>query len=380
MSDIVQLLERWQVDIGDLRERMYRAPTPRERERWHALWLLAQGWTASAVAEALERDPHTIGMWVTAFGKSGPTVLAFEQSGGSPPALDGGQRAQLKAAVLALPERAGIDLANWNWKVVRRFVQERFGLWLRRSSCLNYLHRLGFVLKRTKKHFLKADEAKREALVAVYAELLAEAQLVGAKVFFADEAHFRADADLRGKWVLKGEPALVDSTSPRRGEKASYYSAVCLETGDVELMELEGNSNAETSTAFLKQLREKHTGPLIVIWDNAPAHHGDAMRAYLTTPGLCVRLVNLAGYSPDFNADEAIWDWAREEVTANLCLGTKAVVQEKLANFFARLADRTDEVKQRSRTVLQARAEALPRAAQANSYHAIHVDSTLALV
>jgi hypothetical protein len=24
---------------------MYRAPTPRERERWHALWLLARGAT-----------------------------------------------------------------------------------------------------------------------------------------------------------------------------------------------------------------------------------------------------------------------------------------------------------------------------------------------
>ena len=126
---------------------------------------------------------------------------------------------------------------------------------------------------------------------------------MGAKVFFTDEAHFRADADLRGKWVLKGEPALVDSTSPRWGEKASYYSAVCLETGEVELMELEGNSNAETSTAFLKQLLEKHTGRLIVLWDNAPAHRGDAMRAYLATPDLGLRLVNLPGYSPDFNAD-----------------------------------------------------------------------------
>ena len=122
-----------------------------------------------------------------------------------------------------------------------------------RSSCLNYLHRMGFVLKRPKKHFLKADEAKREAFVAAYAALFAEAQQVGAKVFFADEAHFRADADLRGKWVLKGEPALVDSTSPRWGEKASYYSAVCLETGEVEVMEMQGNSNAETSTAFLRR-------------------------------------------------------------------------------------------------------------------------------
>ena len=50
--------------------------------------------------------------------------------------------------------------------------------------------------------------------------------------------------------MLKGEPALVDSTSPRWGEKACYYSGVCLESGEVEAMEIAGNSNAETSTAF----------------------------------------------------------------------------------------------------------------------------------
>ena len=107
------------------------------------------------------------------------------------------------------------------------------------------LHRLGFVLKWPKKRLLKADAAKRETFVAEHAALVDEAQQVGAKVFFVDEAHFRADADLRGKWVLKGEPALVDSTSPRWGEKASYYSAVCLETGELEWMEPEGNSNSQ---------------------------------------------------------------------------------------------------------------------------------------
>ena len=148
----------------------------------------------------------------------------------------------------------------------------------------------------------------------------------------------------------------------------------------MEIMEIQGNSNAETSTAFLKQLREKHTGPLNVVWDNAPAHRGDALRAYLATPGLCLRLVNLPGYSPDFNADGAIWAWARTEVTANLCLDTKAAVQEKLGNFFAQLAYRTEEVKQRCRTVLQARAQELLWGVRPNSYPAIHVDSTLALV
>ena len=61
-----------------------------------------------------------------------------------------------------LPEQAGIQLANWYWKGVRQFVWERFGTSLSRSSCLNWLHRLGFAFKRPKKRLLKADQAKPE--------------------------------------------------------------------------------------------------------------------------------------------------------------------------------------------------------------------------
>ena len=388
VREIDRFLEQWQMDARDLHRRIILSPTPRERERWHAIWLLAQGWTASGTAQALGRDPNTIGRWAAASGEGGPAALIFEQSGGSPhPLRDaaGGPRIKygvtlLKAAVQEQPAMAGIELANWNWKVVHRFVSERFGVSLNRSSCLNYLHRLGFVLKRPKKRLLKADAAQRETFVAEYAALVDEAQQVGAQVFCVDEAHFRADADLRGKWVLKGAPALVDSTSPRWGEKASYYSAVCLETGAVEWMELEGNSNSATSAAFLRQLREQHAGPLTVIWDNSPAHRGDALRAYLATPGLRLRLVNLPGYSPDFNADEAIWDWVRQEVTANLCLGAKSAVQEKVNNFFTQLAGRQPEVKQRCRTVLQTRAEGLLGKAHADPRRPANVDPTLVSV
>jgi transposase len=87
MNDIRAMLEHWKLDVKAVREQVYRAPTPRERERWHALWLLARGWSATQVAEALERDAHTIGDWVGGFRQQGPAGLAFEQTGGPPPPL-----------------------------------------------------------------------------------------------------------------------------------------------------------------------------------------------------------------------------------------------------------------------------------------------------
>jgi transposase len=270
-------------------------------------------------------------------------------------------------------------LANWNWKVVRQFVQERFGLVLSRSTCNNYLHRLGFVLKRPKKRLLKANAEQREEFVAAYVALRDEAQRSGAKIFFVDEAHFRADVELRAKWVLRGQPALVDTSSPRFGEKATYYSAVCIETGEVEAMPVLGNTNAATSVAFLQQLRAKHPPPqpLVVIWDNGPAHHGPELREYLTTPQLHLRLIALPGYSPDFNPDEAIWDWVREDVTANNCFGTAAKVREKVDAFFAELPTRASEVQRRCRRQLQAQADALVEAVNQLFASINHVDFTL---
>ena len=78
----------------------------------------------------------------------------------------------MKGAVQRPPSSSSMEMANWYWKVVRQFVSERFGISLSRGSCLNYLHRLGFALKRPKKRLLKADEAKRESFVAEYAALM----------------------------------------------------------------------------------------------------------------------------------------------------------------------------------------------------------------
>ena len=107
VREIDRCLEQWQMEIKDLRRRMILAPTPRERERWYALLLLAQGLTAAATAEALERDPHTIGRWASAFGEGGPAALIFEQTGGSPPPLTKRRRSSLRGSGAGTARRLG---------------------------------------------------------------------------------------------------------------------------------------------------------------------------------------------------------------------------------------------------------------------------------
>ena len=108
MQEMGTLLERWRLDEAEVRRRMYRAPTP--RERWHAVWLLAQGWTAAAVAQALERDAHTIGQWASAFAEGGPKALVFEQSGGSPPRAGRGAGGKPSACATEV-----VPPSRWTW-------------------------------------------------------------------------------------------------------------------------------------------------------------------------------------------------------------------------------------------------------------------------
>ena len=72
--------------------------------------------------------------------------------------------------------------------------------------------------------------------------------------------------------------------------------------------------------------------------------------------------------------------WTREEATGNLCLGSRAAVQERVGKFLAGLTTRRDEVRRRCRTVLQSRAEALLRDSRHDSSPQANAHPTLALV
>ena len=134
----------------------------------------------------------------------------------------------------------------------------------------------------------------------------------------------------------------------------------------------------ETTETKAGRAAERHLGQQ----SGAPSASSEVARRCGSIPGrwaLNLGLVNLPGYSPDFNADDAVWGWVRDETTGNLCLGTVSRVQERVGSFLAALASRKDDVKRRCRTVLQSRAESFLRARRPDSLSPANAYSTLAL-
>ncbi len=79
--------ERWGQQLSDLRQSALSAEHERTRERFLALYEIASGISATAVARKTGRNHQTVHEWVKRYNAEGPTTLAYEHTGGRSPLL-----------------------------------------------------------------------------------------------------------------------------------------------------------------------------------------------------------------------------------------------------------------------------------------------------
>src|SRR5918911_1394554 len=78
---------RWGQTPEDLRQRATSAPHPRTRERFLALYEIAEDSCATRVASRTRRHPQTVMEWVHLYNTSGPEALAYRRTGGRQPSF-----------------------------------------------------------------------------------------------------------------------------------------------------------------------------------------------------------------------------------------------------------------------------------------------------
>ena len=72
---------------------------------------------------------------------------------------------------------------------------------------------------------------------------------------------------------------------------------------------------------FLEHLERHLGGQLVIVWDGAQIHRGQAVKEFLAA-GHANRLELLAlpGYAPELNPDEAVWHWVKQKLGNVSCL------------------------------------------------------------
>lgn len=133
-------------------------------------------------------------------------------------------------------------------------------------------------------------------------------------ILAGDEASVYLQASLMRVWAPVGETPVVKVAANR--DNTHFYAALNLATGQ-EVTLRSDLMHAEASALFLSRILLAYPDrPILLLWDRATWHKGEAIRAVLAAnPRL--ELLWFPPGSPELNPQEQVWKATREAVSHN---------------------------------------------------------------
>jgi transposase len=219
------------------------------------------------------------------------------------------------------PDQLGFDFQLWTRRIVRDLIAERFDVEFTPQGVGKLLAKLGLSPQRPLRRAYEQDaDAVARWKTVEYPKIRAEAGLVGAKIFFADEASLRSDHHSGTTWAPVGRTPTVVTTGARF--TVNMISAIAAK-GEIHFDLFEGRMNSEGFIGFLKKLLHDIPGIIFLVVDGAGYHRSAAVQEYVKSTNGRLRLFRLPAYSPQLNPDEWVWNNVK-----NTQAGRKSVVRK----------------------------------------------------
>jgi len=254
----------------------------REIRRFRALALKKKGWKQAKIAEALGVCEGAVSQWFTKVEQGGEEVLHTQPKCGAPPKLSPDQIQQLASLLLAGPQAYGFEGQVWTSGRVSWLIQFKFGVKLHRAHVSRLLR--GQLHWSVQKPVEKASQ-RDEAVIAKFKEerwpqLIKKAQIENRTIVWIDESAFYLLPGVVRTYAPRGQtPVLKTECSYSH---LSVISAIT-PSGQLYFATQERAYTSEDVVVFLKELRRKIGGKLLIIWDGAPIHRGQPIKDYLAS-------------------------------------------------------------------------------------------------
>ena len=279
----------------------------RVARRANAIILLDRGWSCERVGAALLLDDDTVRDWHRAYERGGVEGLkSFDHEGGAS----------------RLTDEQAIALGDWidahcprSTRTIGAWLRRSFGLSYSRSGLIALLHRLGFDYRKPEAMPRGLDDAKQQAFIDAYENLLNTMGLDEA-VVFVDAVHPTHQVRPAGCWARKDVAVAVEQTTGR--DRLNIHGAINLETGQTRIRVVE-NVSAPSLIELLGEVERTHGAMRLihVFLDNASYHHANIVKEWLAAAGRKVVLHFLPSYCPHLDPIERLWALMHENVTHN---------------------------------------------------------------
>jgi len=163
---------------------------------------------------------------------------------------------------------------------------------------------------------------------------------------FQDEASIQFSPTVTRMWSLRGQQPEVFTYGGRLRQQ--LIGAVDPLAGKVHVA-FSDSLKASQFQQFLEGLlaRYKNSEKILLILDNARAHHSKELEPFLEANKDRLELLFLPPYSPDLNPMEWFWKFLRNQVTHNTFFDTFKKFQRALIKFIRRFKLSSLEIKTR---------------------------------
>lgn len=161
-----------------------------------------------------------------------------------------------------------------------------------------------------------------------------------------DQAELALNPTRTRVWAPIGVPWQVET--PGNNKKQPIFGAVNTKTGQT-CFALKAHKRSQDLQAFLDREvipRYPEADFLFINVDGSSIYTSKSTKQWLKSHPQVI-FVPFPSYAPKLNLQEQLWRWMRAEVTHNHFFGTFAALVDAAKRFFAKLAERPQEVLQR---------------------------------
>jgi transposase len=307
-------------------------------KRTTALLELGERRRVPEAAARLGVSAATLYRWLSAFILRGLESLRPQRSPGRPPKLTPSQRARLYDRVVAGPLAAGYPSGCWSCLQLQDLIQREFAQTYSHHYIATLLAALGLSYQKARFVSDHLDpERRRVWREETWPALLAEAKRRQALVLFGDEATFAQWGSLSYTWAPRGQQPEVRTCGKRKGDKV--FGLIDYGSGRLFAHAQTERFTSATYTAFLLQVLEQTSGPIILLQDGASYHTAITTKEFFAAHADRLHVYQLPSYSPDYNPIEHLWKSMKKRTTHNRYFAEFAdlcsSVEEGLAYFQA---------------------------------------------
>jgi len=290
-----------------------------EQLRINAVLRVEAGESPEVVIKSIGFQRVCIYRWIAAYRSGGIEALRAKKLNGRPPILSGDQLMKIFSVIThETPEQYKFPFALWTISIIRDVIRQLFNVRLSEVSVWRTMQKLGLTPQRPlRRAYQQKTESVQMFLSNDFPKIKTRAKLMGASIYWGDEASIRSDYHSGTTWVVKGNTPIVRTTGARF--KVNMISAIDA-LGNMRFMIIEHGLTADIFIEFLRRLISGRKAPVFLIVDGHPVHRGKKVKQFVCEHADQLELYYLPGYSPELNPDELVWNHVKNQTVGKMTI------------------------------------------------------------